>query len=328
MHLRTRVQSALVTILIAAAAAGLSAHDFWLEPSTFEPSVDEAVRIHLRIGERFAGESLARNGSLIEKFVVVGPTGEKPVLGRDGMDPAGLLRLDTPGIWFVGYRSKSSGVELAPDKFEEYLRAEGLERIIDDRAARRESQVPGREKFSRSVKSLLRFGGDQAVHGFDRVLGMTLEFVLEADPTRAAGGKVPIRLLRDGRPLAGALVVAYRKDPGAASSGPAGSSATNPAGPASTGSAPSAYRQGWTCRPAGDGWTLAPQSSAYGTRRRRERSRLGKCVDGAYVPGLAVSLKALSSQLSALSFQLSAKSIQCLVEANGQVLRLSSECSC
>ena len=170
---------------------------------------------------------------LIEKFVVVGPTGEKPVLGRDGMDPAGLLRLDTPGIWFVGYRSKSSAVELAADKFEEYLRAEGLERIIDDRAARRESQMPGREKFSRSVKSLLRFGGDQPVQGFDRALGMTLEFVLEADPTRAAGGKVPIRLVRDGRPLAGALVVAYRKDPRAVSSGAAGSSATSPASPAS-----------------------------------------------------------------------------------------------
>jgi hypothetical protein len=214
MHLRALVQSAFVTILVAAAGAGLAAHDFWLEPSTFEPGTDEAVRVHLRIGERFAGESLARNGSLIEKFVVVGPSGERPVLGRDGMDPAGLLRLDTPGIWFVGYRSKSSAVELAPDKFEEYLRAEGLERIIDERAARRESQLPGRERFSRSVKSLLRYGGTQASQGFDRALGMTLEFVLEADPARATDGRVPVRLLHDGRPLPGSLVVAYRKDSG------------------------------------------------------------------------------------------------------------------
>ena len=77
--------------------------------------------------------------------------------------------------------------------------------------------MPGREKFSRSVKSLLRLGGNQAAQGFDRALGMTLEFVLEADPARAVGGKVPIRLLRDGRPLAGALVVAYRKDSGGVS---------------------------------------------------------------------------------------------------------------
>ena len=58
---------------------------------------------------------------------------------------------------------------------------------------------------------------------------MTLEFVLDADPARASGGRVPVRLLRDGRPLAGALVVAYRRDsiatfPGPASQGKAGES--------------------------------------------------------------------------------------------------------
>jgi len=228
MRVRARAHPALVTILIAAAGAGLSAHDFWLEPSTFEPRVDETIRIHLRVGERFAGESLARNGSRIEKFVVVGPSGEKPVLGRDGMDPAGLLRIDAPGIWFVGYRSKPSAVELAADKFEQYLREEGLERIVDDRAARKESALPGREQFSRSVKSLLRSGGGPATQGFDRALGLTLEFVLEADPTHAAGGRLPMRLLHEGRPLVGALVVAYRKDPGVAATGPPASSVVPP----------------------------------------------------------------------------------------------------
>ena len=168
-------------------------------------------------------------GPQIEKFVIVGPSGERPVLGRDGMDPAGLVRLDAPGIWFVGYRSRPSAVELAPEKFEQYLREEGLEHIIQERVARKETLLPVRERFSRSVKSLLRYGGDQAVQGYDRALGMTLEFVLDADPARASGGRVPVRLLRDGRPLPGALVVAYRRDsiatfPGPAIQGKAGES--------------------------------------------------------------------------------------------------------
>ena len=215
MRACTRTRSVLVAGLLLTVSAGLSAHDFWIEPSTFEPKVDEAVRIHLRVGERFAGEAVPRNGARIERFVVLGPSGEKPVLGRDGMDPAGLLRLDAPGIWFVGYRSKPSSVQLEADKFEQYLREEGLERIIEDRAARKESQLPGREQFSRSVKSLLRSGG-QAGPGFDRTLGLTLELVLDADPANAVGGRLPVRLLHDGRPLPGALVVAYRKDAGAA----------------------------------------------------------------------------------------------------------------
>ena len=202
MWVRARLRSVLCATLIVAAGSGLAAHDFWLEPSTFAPGVDEPVRIHLRIGERFAGESLARNGSLIEKFVIVGPSGERPVPGRDGMDPAGLVRLDAPGIWFVGYRSRPSAVELAPEKFEQYLREEGLEHIIQERVARKETLLPVRERFSRSVKSLLRSGGDQAIQGYDRALGMTLEFVLDADPARASGGRVPVRLLQRRPPAA------------------------------------------------------------------------------------------------------------------------------
>lgn len=227
MCVRARLRSVLCATLIVAAGSGLAAHDFWLEPSTFAPGVDEAVRIHLRIGERFAGESLARNGSLIEKFVIVGPSGERPVPGRDGMDPAGLVRLDAPGIWFIGYRSRPSAVELTPEKFEQYLREEGLEHIIEERVARKETMLPVRERFSRSVKSLLRYGGDQAVQGYDRALGMTLEFVLDADPARASGGRVPVRLLRDGRPLPGALVVAYCRDSSATVPGSASQSKAN-----------------------------------------------------------------------------------------------------
>ncbi len=214
MRACSRTRSMLVAAMLLTAGAGLSAHDFWIEPSTFEPGADEPIRIHLRVGERFAGEAVPRSDARIERFVVIGPSGEKPVFGRDGMDPAGLLRLDAPGIWFVGYRSKPSAVVLEADKFDKYLREEGLERIIEDRAARKESQMPGREQFSRSVKSLLRSGGSQTVQGFDRALGLTLELVLEADPTSAAGGRLPVRLLHEGRPLAGALVVAYRKDAG------------------------------------------------------------------------------------------------------------------
>jgi uncharacterized GH25 family protein len=215
MRACSRTRSVLVAALLLTVSAGLSAHDFWIEPSTYEPGVNEAVRIYLRVGERFAGDAVPRNGERIEKFVVIGPSGEKPVPGRDGMDPAGLLRLDAPGISFVGYRSKPSAVQLEADKFEQYLREEGLERIIEDRAARNESRLPGRETFSRSVKSLLRSGGTQSAQGFDRALGLTLELVLEADPSNAVGGRLPVRLLHDGRPLAGALVVAYRKDAGA-----------------------------------------------------------------------------------------------------------------
>jgi len=216
MRPNLRARSVLLTMLLLTLGTVTSAHDFWIEPSTFQPTLAEAVRIHLRVGERFSGDAVARNGARIERFVVVGPSGERPVIGRDGMDPAGLLRLDAPGLWAVGYRSKPGPVQLGADAFEQYLREEGLERIIEDRAARKESRMPGREQFSRSVKSLLRSAGTAAGEGYDRTLGMTLELVLNADPAAAGSGRVPVTLLHEGRALPGALVVAYRKDSGGA----------------------------------------------------------------------------------------------------------------
>jgi uncharacterized GH25 family protein len=200
------------SIVLITLTSSLGAHDFWLEPSAFDARVGDPVRVHLRVGERFLGEPVVRNESRIERFVVAGPGGERPVIGREGMDPAGLLRLDAPGIWYVGYRSRPAPVQLGAAAFERYLREEGLERIIEDRAARKESQLPGREQFSRSVKALLRAGAAAGAPGYDRVLGLPLEFVLEADPLRSPESRVPVRLLLDGKPLLRALVVAYRKD--------------------------------------------------------------------------------------------------------------------
>ena len=205
-------QTVVFTLFVAIGTATLAAHDFWIEPTAFAVNVGDPIGIHLTVGERFAGDRLARNGGQIEKFTLVGPSGEKPVIGRDGMDPAGLLKLDAPGIWFVAYRSKPSSVELAPEKFEDYLRAEGLEHVIADRATRQESRSPGRERYSRSVKALLRGGANSGASGYDKVLGLTLEFVLEADPVTSIGKPLPLRLMKDGRPLANALVVAYKKD--------------------------------------------------------------------------------------------------------------------
>lgn len=206
-------------VLFVAFSSRLAAHDFWIEPSSFDVKVGDAVRIHLRVGEHFHGEPVVRNDSGIERFVLVGPAGEQPVIGREGMDPAGLLRLDAPGIWYVGYHSKPSSVELEAAAFEQYLKEEGLERIIEDRATRSESKAPGREQFYRSVKALLRAGTAGTPDGYDRLLGLPLEFKLEADPHLSVTGGLPLQLLRDGRALAGSLVVAYRKDAGARAKG-------------------------------------------------------------------------------------------------------------
>ena len=203
---------AAVLLVAIAFAARLGAHDFWMEPSTFEPAVGSGVRVALRVGENFTGDPVARRADLIESFFVVGPDGRQDVAGRDGMEPAGLLRLTSPGTFIVGYRSRPSSVKLQAPEFEKYLKQEGLERIIEARAKSGQSTAPGVEVFSRSAKTMLTAGNGE-LSGHDRVTGMTLELIPERHPSAlSADGTMPIRLLYQGRPLEGALVVGVPQD--------------------------------------------------------------------------------------------------------------------
>ena len=101
---------------------------------------------------------------LIDQFVVQAAAGRKPLVGRPGADPAGLLRVDAPGLMVIGYRSHPSAVEQTAEKFNQYLKEEGLETIAALRARRGETGAV-RELFSRCAKSLVLSGPVQPAEG-------------------------------------------------------------------------------------------------------------------------------------------------------------------
>lgn len=210
---------AALGLLLSAVSAG--AHDLWIEPSNFRPAQGEQVAIRVRVGEHFKGDPVPRNKARIERFAAVVPgdktTGDReldlPVNGEEGAEPAGRIALPIPGTWVLVYDTNHASVELEADKFEKYLREEGLEAISALRAQRGQSKARVREIYSRCAKSLVLVGKETDGLAHQRVLGLPLELVPEASPAALpAGGELPVRLLYQGKPLAGALVVATRKD--------------------------------------------------------------------------------------------------------------------
>jgi len=207
---RAVVSLSAATALVLAAGP-LAAHDFWIMPGTFRPEVGATVAVSLRVGEHFRGEPALVERKQVERFFAVGPTRESLVTVRQGSEPAGFLRIEAPGLWIVGYRSRPSPVSLPAEQFERYLSEEGLERISELRAARGESGLAAREIFSRCAKSLLSAG--PGANGHDRQLGLTLELVAEENPyALEPGQELSVRLLYEGRPLPDALVVALNSD--------------------------------------------------------------------------------------------------------------------
>ncbi|MFN2634096.1 MAG: DUF4198 domain-containing protein [Thermoanaerobaculia bacterium] len=209
------IRRGVLAFFLALAPAALSAHDFWIEPSSFRPGVREDFTVALRVGEHFRGEPVPRDDRRIRRFFVVTSLGEAPVPGLPGTDPAGFARVESPGVAVIGYRSDRSPVTLEAEKFEKYLADEGLDQVLKERETRGERQKPGREVFSRSVKSIV-FAGARG-RDYDRRLGLTLELLLGSDPAAwreeaGAGSPMKFRLLYEDKPLAGALVKAICRD--------------------------------------------------------------------------------------------------------------------
>jgi len=203
----------LLALLILNSAM-LSAHDMWIEPTAYLPETGRIVGVKLRVGDGFLGDPVPHNAALIDEFVSVDSTGRKPVVGRPGSDPAGLVRVAAPGMLIIGYKSNPAPVALPAAKFNQYLREEGLESILELRALRNQTGSDAREIFSRCAKSLV-FSGAPAASETDRVLGFPLELVTLKNPYALRGGEdLPVTLTYEGKPLSGALVVAMnRADP-------------------------------------------------------------------------------------------------------------------
>jgi uncharacterized GH25 family protein len=191
-------------------ASSAYAHDFWIEPSTFRPAAGERISVALRLGQHLQSEPVPRIPPLIQRFILKGEKSEMNVVGRPGSDPAGYALVPDASLYWIGYESNAFPVTLDAQKFEHYLRDEGLERIIELRAKRNQSAAEGNERFYRCAKALL---GDKSQSGFETPLGFTLELIPRKNPYAVRpGGELPLSLLFRGKPIANVLVVAMNKN--------------------------------------------------------------------------------------------------------------------
>jgi uncharacterized GH25 family protein len=197
-------------------AARATAHDFWLEPASYSPWVGQVVAVRMLVGESFSGDAVARPSvSGMHRFVLVDADSNASVTlpGHAGADPAGMFRLASPGAYVIGFHGMPNAIELPAEKFNSYLMDEGLDSVLALRAERGQLGQPAREIYSRCAKSLVRAGlASVNSRPADRALGFPLELIAERQPWLLRDGELlPVRLLYEGRPLAGALVVALHR---------------------------------------------------------------------------------------------------------------------
>jgi uncharacterized GH25 family protein len=203
---------ALATLLAAVLALPALAHDFWVEPSSYEPAVGEILPVSLFAGHLGAATDLPREGARLRRFVARSASGETSVAGWDGSTPAGLLKPREPGLVAIACEEEPAPVETDAAAFEAYLLDEGQDAVVVARAERGESSTAGRERLTRSAKALVAVGGN-AQGPYDAAFALPLEIVAEANPYVLRPGEAfQVRVLRAGAAEAGARVVAFPRE--------------------------------------------------------------------------------------------------------------------
>jgi uncharacterized GH25 family protein len=203
------VRRAAGLAVAAALAAGgaAAAHDFWLQPGAFRVAAGAEVPVSVLVGDGSDKQRSAIPARRVVRFGVVGPDGaERDLRGAFQAGQEAPARLGAAGVHVVVLATDNGARNVLPgDRFEAYLREEGLTPAIAARTGRRDAE--GSEAYGRRAKALVQAGAGGPQGAATTPLGLTLEIVPEVSPyATPAPAVLPVRVLYEGRPLAGATV--------------------------------------------------------------------------------------------------------------------------
>lgn len=191
-------------------------HDYWLKPEAFFAQIGASLRVRLYVGDDFKiGEERPLQKARTVRFEMFSDAREPEDLlaeGQDNQTPVTQLQFKSDGNYLIAMERKAQRITLDAKKFTDYLAEEGLDSIITRRRQGGESDKPGRERYSRYLKSLVQIGARHN-DSYRRVLNQRLEIIPQSNPYELQrGNNLKVRVLFEGKPLAGAKVFAYNRN--------------------------------------------------------------------------------------------------------------------
>jgi uncharacterized protein DUF4198 len=206
---RVALPAAMATVVLALAVPA-GAHDLCLLPDAPRVEAGGSFALAMHVADLFPGDPVAwRSGRILEFFMtdVRGRT-DVAAPGLEGDPPRARLALRAPGTALVSLVTDASYIELGAEEFEKYLEHDGHVAVREARRRDGLTGKPGRERYTRHVKTILNAKGPSASVALTRT-GMVLEIVPETDLAHLApGGTLPVRVFFRGGAHADAKICA------------------------------------------------------------------------------------------------------------------------
>ena len=208
-----------VAIMLALAAAGTSAHDFWLAASPARPAPGARVVVTANVGEHFPEGTNYPPPTAVDRWHMIGAQGEINVtreFRKEGESLATDVTLASSGAYLGVMTITPRMIDMKGQEFIDYLKEEGLDHIIAARKASGDADKNAKERYARYAKIALRSGAGSAEH-LTRAVGLKAEFVPSTDPSSLkAGQTLTVQLLAEGKPVADAAVTGVSSGEGPA----------------------------------------------------------------------------------------------------------------
>ena len=207
---RTRRGLALAIACSLPGIVAAAAHDFCLLPAFPRSGADATVELAMHVVETFPGETVAWRGEKVVDFVVIDSKGRVEVANPALTgDPArARLTLRSAGTAVIALTTRPSYIELKAEEFTAYLEHEQHTTALQARHKSGRDATPGRERYTRHVKTVVNATGPTPSVALTRV-GLDLEIVPETDLSRLKpGDSLPVRVFYKGDPYSDAPICA------------------------------------------------------------------------------------------------------------------------
>jgi uncharacterized GH25 family protein len=212
--LNYRCAIALLGLLMCLHASFVAAHDFWLQPDDYWIGPDVLTTMTLQVGHGPFRQRSPIPARRITRFEDISPDGgvvdlhDHLRLGQATKD--GAFRLASAGVHVLVLQTDNRAETHLPSiRFNDYLKVEGLTPALEQRKRDNRMNADGSERYSRCAKAIVQVGTSSArTQGqVEKPVGLALEIVPERNPYSVPRSAIlPVRVIYEGRSLAGALV--------------------------------------------------------------------------------------------------------------------------
>lgn len=207
---RFSIRTLLALSILIAASVRLrqsEAHEYWLSPSAYGAPSGQTVSVQAFVGSDFKGELRPFAKTRTVRLEVQAKE-RYDVKSRAINGDLNLVNwtLEDDGGALVAFETNFVSIELPPEKFDDYLRKEGLDGPLKARQALGAEAGPGREHYARCAKTWIA-GRDRS--RLEKTFGMPLELIPRNDPLEP--GQLSVQVLYNSVPLEEVLVKAWNQ---------------------------------------------------------------------------------------------------------------------